>query len=153
MIPVRRSRLVQSDRLTGVVVEIDATGDPAALAVLQAGLHETAPGQRLVFGYDIDVAGLGAWVEDQQVRIRIWPALLDDEGDVVHDHSEGDDAELHVVFHPARDHTALADLARVGRLIVAGPDSGPLPLVLDVDVDLLASVVASLADGPTDQHD
>ncbi|MEO6989877.1 MAG: hypothetical protein ABI239_14665 [Aquihabitans sp.] len=144
MIPVRRSRLVQSDQLTGVVVEIDATGDPSALAVLQSGLHELPPGQRLVFGYHIDTTGLGAWVEDQQVRIRIWPALLDDDGDIVHDHSEGDDAELHLVFHPTRDRAALADLARVGRLIVAGPDSGPVPLVLDVDVDLVADVVASL---------
>lgn len=146
MIPVRRSRLVQSDRLTGVVVEVDATGDPAALSVLQAGLHEAPPGQRLVFGYDIDTTGLGAWVEDQQIRIRIWPALLDDDSGIVHDHSEGDDAELHLVFDPERDRTALADLARVGRLIVAGPDSGPVPLVLDVDVDLVANVLASLPD-------
>ena len=84
--------------------------------------------------------------DDDGGRFRIWPALLDDVGDVIHDHSEGDDAELHLMFHPTRDRTALTDLARVGRLIVAGPDSGPLPLVLDVDVDLLASVVDSLTD-------
>lgn len=144
MISVRRSRLVQTDQLTGVVVEIDATGDHAGLAVLQAGLHEQPTGQRLVFGYDIDATGLGAWVEDRQVRIRIWPALLDDRGEVVHDHSEGDDGELHLVFHPVRDAIALADLVRVGRLIVAGPDAGPLPLVVDLDVDLLADVVGSL---------
>ena len=136
--------MVQSDRLTGVVVEIDATGDLAGLAVLQAGLHEHPPEQRLVFGYDIDATGLGAWVEDRQVRIRIWPALLDADGEVVHDHSEGDGVELHLTFHPVRDAIALADLIEVGRLIVAGPDAGPVPLVVDIDVDLLADVVASL---------
>ena len=35
-LPVRRSRLVETDRLTAVVVDVDATGEPGALAVLQA---------------------------------------------------------------------------------------------------------------------
>lgn len=141
MIPVRRSRLVDTAQLTGVVVEIDATREPLALSVLQAPLHERPDGQRVVFGYRFDVAGLGAWVDDRTVRFRTWPALIDESGEVVHDHCEGVDAELVIGFDADRDRQALTDLAEVGRLIVAGPDAGPVPLVIDVDPDLVRAAI------------
>lgn len=144
-LPVRRSRLVDTGRLHGVVVEIDATADESALAVLQAPLHDPPPGHRVVFGYDLAAAGLGAWIGDRWVRLRVWPALVDGDGTVVDDHHDDPDADLlTVVFDPDRDATALADLARVGRLIIAGPDAGPVPLVVDVDRDWVTEVVAEV---------
>lgn len=150
-LPVRRSYLVDTTRLTGVVVEIDPTREPAALAVLQAGLHEPPEGTRLVFGYAVAVAGLGAWVGDRRVRVSIWPALVDGAG-AIHDPDRADDnagteEDLLVIdFDPVADRAALDDLARVGRLIVAGPDAGPVPLVVDLDRALLADVLAAVHD-------
>jgi hypothetical protein len=144
-LPVRRSYPVDSTSLTGVVVEVDATEDEPALAVLQAGLHEPPEGRRLVFGYDVTTTGLGAWVGDQRVRLRVWPALVDGEGDITADDPDDPDADVLVIdFDPVADGEALAGIARTGRLFVAGPEAGPVPLVLDVDRDLVAGVVESL---------
>lgn len=147
---VRRSRLVETDALTGVVIEIDPTAEPAALAVLQARLHEPPAGRGLVFGYDIRASGLGAWVGDRGVRLTVWPALVDQYGAVTTgaaDDAGADDGAADVLvidFDPNQDRVALEDLVRVGRLIVAAPDAGPVPLVLDIDQDLLRAVLASL---------
>jgi hypothetical protein len=144
-LPARRCRLIDTDALTAVVVEIDATREPHALAVLQAGLHDPPAGHRLVFGYDVVAAGLGAWVGDRRVRISIWPALLDEQGTVTEAVAVGggwtEDDVVTIDIDPTRHGDALADLVRVGRLVVAGPDAGPLPLVVDLDRDLVADVV------------
>ena len=139
---VRRSRLVEGEQLTAVVIQVDATGDPGGLAVLQAGLHEPPAGRRLVFGYDVAAAGLGAWVGDRRVRITVWPALVDADGVITT--AEDDQIDLLVIdFDPDADRAALEDLARVGRLVIAGPDAGPIPLVVDVDRQLVAQVTAA----------
>lgn len=147
-LPARRCRLIESDTLTAVVVEIDATREPHALAVLQAGLHDPPAGHRLVFGYDVVAAGLGAWVGDRRVRIAIWPALVDEHGTVTEAVEVGggwtDDDVVTIDFDPDRHGDALTDLARVGRLVVAGPDAGPLPLVVDLDRSLVAEVVRAV---------
>jgi hypothetical protein len=144
-LPARRCRLIDTDALTAVVVEIDATREPHALAVLQAGLHDPPAGHRLVFGYDVVAAGLGAWVGDRRVRISIWPALLDEQGTVTEAVAVGggwtEDDVVTIDIDPTRHGDALADLVRVGRRVVAGPDAGPLPLVVDLDRDLVADVV------------
>lgn len=146
-LPVRRSYLVDTDRLTAVVVEVDPSQEPSALAVLQAGLHETPAGQRLVFGWDVTTAGLGAWVGDRRVRIKVWPALMDGDGVVSEDDPDDPDADvLWVDFDPIADRTALDDLARIGRLVVAGPDAGPVPLVVDLDGQLVAEALARIID-------
>jgi hypothetical protein len=143
-LPVRRSRLVRTERLTGVVVDVDATREPAALAVLQAGLHERPEGVRLGFGYDVALAGLGAWIGDRRVRVTIWPVLVDDDGILDEADPHDPDADLLVIdFDLVADRTALDDLARVGRLVVAGPDAGPVPLVVDLDPELVAEVLAA----------
>lgn len=146
-LPVRRSRLVRNDTLTGVVVEIDPTREPRALAVLQAGLRELPADLRLGFGYDVTTTGLGAWIGDRRVRISIWPVVADDSGIV--DETDPADPEadvLRIDFDPLADRTALDDLARVGRLIVAGPDAGPVPLVVDVHPDLVSRALAAIVD-------
>ncbi|QXC62455.1 hypothetical protein KSP35_06550 [Aquihabitans sp. G128] len=146
-LPVRRSYLVDTDRLTAVVVEVDPSREPAALAVLQAGLHEAPEGHRLVFGWDVTTAGLGAWVGDQRVRVKVWPALVDDAGTVTEDDPDDPEADvLWVDFDPIADRTALDDLVRVGRLVVAGPDAGPVPLVVDLDGEAVAEALARIVD-------
>ena len=148
-LPVRRSYLVETDRLTGVVVEVDPSREPTALAVLQAGLHEQPEGHRLVFGWDVTTAGLGAWVGDQRVRIQVWPALVDAAGTVIEDDHDHPDADvLWIDFDPIADRTALDDLVRVGRLIVAGPDAGPVPLVVDLDGEAVAEALARIVGDP-----
>lgn len=138
--------MIETDSLTAVVVEIDATNEPRALAVQQASLHEVPDGHRLGFGYDLAPAGLGAWVGDRRVRLRVWPVLADESGAILADDPDDPDAELLVVdFDPIADAQALADLIRLGRLIIAGPEAGPLPLVLDVDQELMAEVLAAVA--------
>jgi hypothetical protein len=145
ILPVRRARRVTTDRLDGVVVDIDPTEDDRALAVLQAGLHDQAPGHRLVFGYEVVAAGLGGWVGDRVVRVRVWPALVDASGAVIEDrHDDPDGDVLALDFDPTTTGTALAALVETGRLFVAGPDIGPTPLVLDLDRDLIADVVAEV---------
>ncbi len=144
-VPVRRSYLVDNERLTGVVVEIDATHEQSALAVLQAGLHEQPEGVRLGFGYNVTATGLGAWVGDRRVRVSIWPVLMGPEG--VLDEADPNDLEadvLRVDFDPIADRTALDDLGRIGRLIVAGPDAGPVPLVVDLDPQLVIDALTAL---------
>lgn len=141
-LPVRRAHVVETEQLAGLVVEIDATEDLQALAVLQAGLHELPEGARLIHGYDIATAGLGAWVGDRRVRISIWPALIDADGEISADDPEEPDADVLVIDVDPLEHGAeLEELVRLGRLIIAGPESGPVPLVLDVDRDLLRGVV------------
>ena len=143
-LPVRRAAIVETDRLAGLVVDIDATEDPQALAVVQAGLHELPEGSRLGFAYDVAVVGLGAWVGDRRVRISIWPVVVDAEGDVHADDPDDPDADVLVIdLDPILHGAELDALARLGRLLVAGPEGGPVPLVLDLDRDLVAEVVAA----------
>ncbi|HWJ60479.1 MAG TPA: hypothetical protein VNS19_00800 [Acidimicrobiales bacterium] len=143
-LPARRAYVVDTDQLAGVVVEIDATEDLQALAVLQAGLHEPPEGSRLIHGYDVATAGLGAWVGDRRVRVSIWPAFIDAAGDI--DAADPDDPEADVLvidLDPLEHGTELEELVRLGRLIVAGPESGPVPLVVDVDRDLVREVLTA----------
>lgn len=150
-LPVRRSRTVDTDALRAVVIEIDPTQDPAALAVLQAQLHEPPDGQQLVFGYDVMAAGLGAWVGDRQVRITIWPALVTDEGSIFATDPDEADRDLLVIdVDPVAHRASLDDLTRLGRLVIAAPDAGPIPLVVDIDTDLLGSVLDAVTGGRTD---
>lgn len=150
-LPVRRSYLVDTPRLTGLVVEVDPTQDPGALAVLQAGLHETPEGARLGFGYDVTSTGLGAWVGDRGVRVTIWPALVEADGTVVDDQSRHEgpraghaDSEVLVIdLDLVADRSAIDHLVRVGRLIVAAPDAGPVPLVVDLDPALVAAALTA----------
>lgn len=147
-LPARRAYVVESDQLAGVVVEIDATEDLQALAVLQAGLHELPEGARLIHGYDLATAGLGAWVGDRRLRVSIWPALIDADGEITADDPEEPDADVLVIDLDPLEHGAeLEALVRLGRLIVAGPESGPVPLVLDVDRDLVRDVLAAATAG------
>ena len=144
-LPVRRAYVVDNDRLRGVVAEVDATEEPRALAVLQASLHELPQGTQLVYGYDVRVAGLGAWVGDQRVQVRIWPALLDDDGDIAADDPEDPAADLLAIdFDPLEHASELRSLATLGRLFVAGPEAGPVPLVVDLDRDLVTEVLAAV---------
>ncbi len=138
---------MDTDRLKGVVIEVDPSREPAALAVLQAGLHEQPEGHRLVFGWEVTTSGLGAWVGDQRVRVEVWPALLDPDGAITADDRHDPDADvLRIDFDPLTDRQALEDLARLGRMIVAGPDAGPVPLVVDLDGDAIASALARIAE-------
>lgn len=130
-----------------MVVEIDATAEPRALAVQQAGLHPLAPGDRLGFGYDLSVYGLGAWVADQRVQLRVWPVVAHPDGSLDEDDPDHPDADVLVLhFHPHHDAAALDRLEATGRLFVAGPDAGPTPLVLDIDRDRVAEARAALTD-------
>jgi hypothetical protein len=143
-LPARRARVVDTEQLAAVVVEIDATEDPQALAVLQAGLHEVPDGSTLIHGYRLTTAGLGAWVGDRRVRVSIWPALVDEAGDIAADDPDDPDADVLVIDIDPLEHGAeLEELVRLGRLIVAGPESGPVPLVVDLDRDLLREVVTA----------
>jgi len=153
-LPVRRSYEIDTDRLHGVVVEIDATTSPTALAVVQAGLHELPPAQRLVYGYDVAPAGLGAWVGDRVVRLRVWPALVDEDGEVTADDHESDDADVLVVdFRPGADAAAIEGIGRTGRVFIAGPEGGPVPLVLDIDQDLWRSVASEVTEAAAPPQD
>ncbi len=141
-LPVGRATVVETDRLAGVVVDIDATEDPQALAVVQAQLHELPDGSRLGYGYDVTVTGLGAWVGDRRVRISIWPAVVDAEGAVHAEDPTDPDADVLVLDLDPRVHgDELRALVRLGRLLVAGPEGGPVPLVVDLDRDLLADAL------------
>lgn len=149
---VRRSYPVDNENLAGVVVEVDATEEPRALAVLQARLHETPAGTRLIFGYDLAPSGLGAWIGDRRMRLRVWPALVHDDGSIEADEPDGSgDATgelLMVDFDPEVDAEALARLSETGRLIIAGPEAGPVPLVLEIDLEALAEVLAEISGLP-----
>jgi hypothetical protein len=141
-LPARRAHVVDTEALAAVVIEIDATEDPQALAVLQAGLHEVPEGSTLIHGYRITTAGLGAWVGDRRVRVLIWPALVDAVGEISADDPDEPDADVLVIdIDPLEYGTELEALVRLGRLIVAGPESGPVPLVIDVDQDLVREVL------------
>ena len=134
--------MVDTEQLAAVVIEIDATEDPQALAVLQAGLHEVPEGSTLIHGYRITTAGLGAWVGDRRVRVLIWPALVDAAGEISADDPDEPDADVLVIdIDPLEYGAELEALVRLGRLIVAGPESGPVPLVVDLDQDLVREVV------------
>ncbi|MCB1040859.1 MAG: hypothetical protein KDA94_15215 [Acidimicrobiales bacterium] len=138
----RRVHIVERDRLAGVVVDIDATDDPRALAVLQASLHDLPDGHRLGYGYDVEVTGLGAWVADRTVRISIWPAVQSPDGVIDADDPDDPESDLLVIDIDPRQHAdALDALARLGRLIVAGPEGGPLPLVIDLDRDVVGAAL------------
>jgi hypothetical protein len=144
-LPVRRARIVEEGALRGVVVEVDATEDPRSLAVLQASLHELPDGERLIHGYRVASAGLGAWVGDRRVRITIWPATVDAAGEIHADDPDDPDADILVIdVDPLEHGEELLALARLGRLFVAGPEMGPTPLVLDVDRELVDEVVSSV---------
>lgn len=143
-LPVRRARVVDTEQLAAVVVEIDATEDLQALAVLQAGLHEVPEGSTLIHGYRLAAAGLGAWVGDRRVRVSIWPALVDEAGEITADDPDEPDADVLVIdIDPLEFGAELEELVRLGRLIVAGLESGPVPLVIDLDQDLLHDVLTA----------
>lgn len=142
-LPVRRAYVVDTEQLAGVVVEIDPTQDEQALAVLQAGLHEHPPGTTLIHGYRLAPAGLGAWVGDRTLRLLVWPALIDEAGEI--EAADPDDPEADVLvidLDPTVFFDELVELGRLGRLIIAGPDAGPTPLVLDVDRKLVRELLA-----------
>lgn len=136
--------MVDTEQLAAVVVEIDATEDLQALAVLQAGLHEVPEGSTLIHGYRLATAGLGAWVGDRRVRVSIWPALVDEAGEITADDPDEPDADVLIIdIDPLEFGAELEELVRLGRLIVAGPESGPVPLVIDLDQDLLQEVLTA----------
>lgn len=142
VVRARRIRRVRTDRLDLVVIDVDATEDERALAVLQASLHELEGDRRVVYGYDLHVAGLGAWVGDHHLRLRIWPAIVDGTGRIVEDRHEDPDADVLTIEIDPREHAAeLAELRRLGRLAIAGPESGPVPLLLELDTALVDSVL------------
>jgi hypothetical protein len=115
------------------------------MAVLQAGLHPYADGQRLVHGYRLSAAGLGAWVGDRRLRVVVWPALVDESGAITEDDPDDPHTDVLVVdIDPARFGPELEALEELGRLVIAAPDGGPVPLVLDVDRALVAEVLASV---------
>lgn len=148
-LPARRARVVEDGAVRGVVVEIDATEDPQALAVLQASLHELPEGAQLIHGYRIAPAGLAAWVGDRRVRITIWPATIDAQGDIDAEDPDDPDADVLIIdVDPLEHGEELLALARLGRLFVAGPEMGPTPLVLDLDRDLVDEVVRSVVAPP-----
>ena len=143
-LPARRAYVVDTEQLAAVVVEIDATEDPQALAVLQAGLHEVPEGSTLIHGYNVTTAGLGAWIGDRRVRVSIWPAMIDAAGEIEADDPEHTEADVLVIdIDPLEFGTELEELIRLGRLIVAGPESGPVPLVVDLDQILLREVLTA----------
>lgn len=138
----RRSHVVPAGPRRAAVLEVDATEDPAALAVLQAGLAELPEGARLGYGYDVTVTGLGAWVGDRKVRISLWPALQDADGTITAEDPDDPDADVLVIdVDPTAHAEALAVLATDGVLVVAGPEGGPVPLVADLDPSLVADAL------------
>ena len=144
-LPLRRSYPLESNGVRGVVIEIDATADERGLAVQQAGLHPLAEGDRLGFGYDLSAYGLGAWVGDRKVQLRVWPVIAHHDGTIEEDDPDEPDADVLVIhFDPTVDADALSRLSDTGRLFIAGPDAGPVPLVLEVDPTWVAEVVAEL---------
>ncbi len=145
-LPVRRSYPIDRNGVQGVVIEIDATADERGLAVQQAGLHPLAEGDRLGFGYDLSAYGLGAWVADRRVQLRVWPVVAHPDGSIDEDDPDHPDSDVLVVhFDPVADADALDGLAETGRLFIAGPDAGPVPLVLDVDPHQVREVVGRLS--------
>ena len=146
---VRRSYQVDTADRQGVVIEVDATAVPEALAVMQASLHDVPDGQRIVYGYQLVVVGLAAWVADRRVRLRVWPGLVDEAGEVTADDPDAPGADLlEIDFDPVVDLHALQALARTGRLLIAGPETGPVPMVLDLDVAMVADIVESITPSP-----
>src|SRR5699024_7904695 len=93
----RRIRRVRTKRLDAIVIDVDATDDESALAVLQAPLHPRDNGERIVFGYDISTAGLGQWIDDRRLRVRVWPAVVDAAGHVIDDRHREPGADVLVL--------------------------------------------------------
>ncbi|MEZ5204251.1 MAG: hypothetical protein R2701_07695 [Acidimicrobiales bacterium] len=109
---------------------------------MQASLHDLPDGHRLGYGYDVEVTGLGAWVADRTVRISIWPAVQSPDGVIGADDPDDPESDLLVIDIDPRQHADTLDaLARLGRLIVAGPEGGPLPLVIDLDRDVVGAAL------------
>ena len=81
---------------------------------------------------------------DRRVRVSIWPALIDAAGEITADDPGEPDADVLVVdIDPLEFGAELEELVRLGRLIVAGPESGPVPLVVDLDQDLVREVLTA----------
>lgn len=139
----RRIRRVETTDLDAIVIDVDATENEAALAVLQAPLHPRERGERIAFGYDLRAAGLGEWVGDRRLRLIVWPVVVDADGRIIEDSGGAPDADRLVLdVDPVRFRAELDVLARIGRLLIASPEGGPVPLVLDVDTDLVREVLA-----------
>lgn len=134
---VRRGRVIDRGALRGVIVDVDASADDEALAVVHGALAEPPDGHRYGWGYDVVVTGLGAWIGDRGVQVQLWPVLVDASGAV------GDAATgtLRIDLDPVRDGAILDDLRERGRLLVAGPDIGPVPIVVDLDPALVTAAV------------
>ena len=138
-LPVRRGRVVDRGAVRGVIVDVDPSADEASLAVVHAAFEAPPDGHRIVWGYDVVVTGLGAWIGDRGVQVQLWPALVDEHGAIDDERSPG---TLRIDLDPTRDRALLDDLAERGRLLVAGADIGPVPIVVDLDPDLVAAALA-----------
>lgn len=146
ILAARRLRRVRTDRLDVIVIDVDPTEDERALAVMQASLHPRVDGGRIVYGYDIGIGGLGQWIGDRTLRLRVWPAVVDVDGIITEDDHEKPGADVLTVLVDPVEHRAMLDeLRQLGRLAIAGPESGPVPLLLDLDTDLLGSVLDDLS--------
>jgi hypothetical protein len=141
--------VLDDPRAPGVVLHVDATVDASALAVLQARLHQAEGGAHIVYGYDLEVVGLAAWVADRRLRLTVWPALLHPDGEITEDDPHHPDADLLVIDLDPLEHGAeIAALATTARVLIAGPETGPTPLVLELDPVLAADAAAEVLAPP-----
>jgi hypothetical protein len=89
------------------------------------------------------VAGLAAWVGDRRLRLTVWPALLDEDGEITRTtpttpmptSSSSTSIRSSTARRSPRSPTA--------RVLIAGPETGPTPLVLDLDRELAADAAPS----------
>ena len=74
----------------------------------------------------------------------IWPVEVDAAGKVLDTDPDDPDADvLAIDLDPTTHERALVALADRGRLFVAGPEAGPVPLVVDLDPHLVADALAT----------
>ena len=71
--------------------------------------------------------------------------IADETGEVQADDPDHPDTDILVIhLDPEADAEAIASIGRVGRILVAGPEAGPTPLVLDIDRDHWLEVAAEV---------